>query len=120
MSYGTPLCLPSLRDGLPRQCTVPWPTDWFEWARMKGGSMLWTEDWMPDSASHRWSYYSARMRSAIALSNHSEGMSFSGYIVTRSSGGQEGGLLQRPLTMVGSGAKAVRYCTRQDIAESRL
>ena len=87
---------------------------------MKGGSMLWTEDWMPDSASHRWSYYSARMRSAIALSNYSEGMSFSGYIVTRSSGGQEGGLLQRPLTMVGSGAKAVRYCTRQDIAESRL
>ena len=67
---------------------------------MKGGSMLWTEDWMPDSASHRWSYYSARMRSAIALSNYSEGMSFSGYIVTRSSGGQEGGLLQRPLTMV--------------------
>ena len=23
MAYGTPLCLPSLRDGLPRQCTVP-------------------------------------------------------------------------------------------------
>ena len=81
----------------------------FEWARMKGGSALWTEDWMPDSASHRWSYYSARMRSAIALSNHSDEMIFSGYIVTRSSGQQEGGLLQRPLTMVGSGAKAVRY-----------
>ena len=28
------------------------------------------EDWMPDSASHRWSYYAARMRSAIALSKH--------------------------------------------------
>jgi hypothetical protein len=83
--------------------------DWFEWARIKGGSMLWTEDWMPDSASHRWSYYSARMRSAIALSNHSAEMSFSGYIVTRSSGEQAGGLLQRPITMVGSGAKAVRY-----------
>ena len=25
---------------------------------------------MPDSASHRWSYYAARMRSAIALSKH--------------------------------------------------
>lgn len=45
------------------------------------------------------------MRSAIALSNHSDEMSFSGYIVTRSSGEQEGGLLQRPITMVGSGAK---------------
>ena len=33
---------------------------------------------MPDSASHRWSYYSARMRSAIALSNYSSEMSFSG------------------------------------------
>ena len=64
---------------------------------------------MPDSASHRWSYYSARMRSAIALSNYSDEMIFSGYIVTRSSGQQQGGLLQRPLTMVGSGAKAVRY-----------
>ena len=31
---------------------------------------------MPDSASHRWSYYAARMRSAIALSKH-EHMEFS-------------------------------------------
>ena len=63
---------------------------------------------MPDSASHRWSYYAARMRSAIALSKH-EHMEFSGYIVTRSSGSQAGGLLQRPITLAGSGAKAIKY-----------
>ena len=72
--------------------------------------MLWTEDWMHDSASHRWSYYAARMRSAIALSNRTgPEQEFAGYIVVGSSGQQEGGLLQRPLTMVGSGAKLVRY-----------
>ena len=65
-----------------------------------------TEDWMPDSASHRWSYYAARMRSAIALSNRTgPAQEFSGYIVVGSSGAQNGGLLQRPLTLVGSGAK---------------
>jgi hypothetical protein len=84
--------------------------DWFEWARMKSGSMLWTEDWMPDASSHRWSYYSARMRSAIALSNRTgPEQEFAGYTVVGSSGAQAGGLLQRPLTMVGSGAKLVRY-----------
>ena len=72
--------------------------------------MLWTEDWMPDSSSHRWSYYAARMRSAIALSNRTgPEQEFAGYIVVGSSGAQAGGLLQRPLAMVGSGAKLVRY-----------
>ena len=50
------------------------------------------------------------MRSAIALSNRTgPAQEFSGYIVVGSSGTQEGGLLQRPLTLVGSGAKLVRY-----------
>eukprot|EP01050_Picozoa_sp_SAG11_P020711 SAG11_NODE_3542_length_2380_cov_1.640509_2_plen_148_part_00 len=63
---------------------------------------------MPDSASFRWSYYSSRLRSSIALAKH-DGMEFSGYIVPRSSGGRDGGLLQRIMTLVGSGAKGVRY-----------
>ena len=97
-------------EPFPKGTTAAMSYDWFEWARMKGGSMLWTEDWMPDSASHRWSYYSARMRSAIALSNRTgPEQEFAGYIVVGSSGQQEGGLLQRPLTMVGSGSKLVRY-----------
>eukprot|EP00039_Didymoeca_costata_P030606 m.30479 g.30479 ORF g.30479 m.30479 type:complete len:944 (+) comp8204_c0_seq3:119-2950(+) len=81
--------------------------DWFEWARVKGGTILWTEDWMGDAATHRWSYYASRLRSAAALAEFNQ--EFSGYIVGRSSGLQEGGLLQRPLTLVGSGAKVLRY-----------
>ena len=100
----------SSKGPFPAGTTAAMSYDWFEWARMKGGSMLWTEDWMPDSASHRWSYYSARMRSAIALSNRTgPEQEFAGYIVVGSSGAQAGGLLQRPLTMVGSGAKLIRY-----------
>ena len=87
--------------------------DWFEWARMKGGSMLWTEDWMDDSATSRWSYYSARLRSAIALSNRTGAGEFSGYIVAGSAGSAggmiPGSLMQRPITLVGSGSKLVRY-----------
>ena len=82
--------------------------DWFEYARLRGSYQLWTEDWMPDSASFRWSYYASRLRSSIALANH-DGMEFSGYIVPRSSGGRDGGLLQRIVTLIGSGAKGVRY-----------
>lgn len=86
--------------------------DWFEWARMKGGSMLWTEDWMPSRSSHRWSYYAARMRSAVTLANTTGKTEFSGYIVVGSAAGRSpmaGALLQRPLTLVGSGSKLVRY-----------
>ena len=82
--------------------------DWFEYARVGGSRLLWTEDWMPDSASWRWSYYSARLRNAVALSKD-ETMEFSGYIVPRSSGAREGGLLQRILAMIGGGAKGLRY-----------
>ena len=82
--------------------------DWFEYARLRGSYQLWTEDWMPDTASFRWSYYASRLRSSIALAKH-DGMEFSGYIVPRSSGGRDGGLLQRIVTLIGSGAKGVRY-----------
>ena len=38
-----------------------------------------TEDWFPDAANHRWGYYSARMRSAIAMANRTgPAMEFSG------------------------------------------
>ena len=87
--------------------------DWFEWARMKGGSVLWTEDWMPAADSHRWSYHAARMRSAIALSDHSAEMEFGGYVVAGSAetsvGTIPGALLLRPMTLAGSGSKVLRY-----------
>lgn len=85
--------------------------DWMEWARLGGGSLLWTEDWFSDVSSQRWSYYAARMRSAIALANRTGTMEFSGYIVVQSSGQEPGRLAQRALALVGSGAKLLRYYT---------
>ena len=35
------------RGPYPAGTAAQFSYDWFEWARMKGGSMLWTEDWMP-------------------------------------------------------------------------
>jgi len=84
--------------------------DWFEFARSNASTLLWTEDWFPDADSHRWSYYLARLRSAAAVSPNPE-VSFSGYIVPRSSGQFHGGLLQRILTMASSGSKLVKYFT---------
>lgn len=84
--------------------------DWFEFARSNASTLLWTEDWFPDSDAHRWSYYLARLRSAAALSPN-PATSFSGYIVPRSSGQFHGGLLQRVLTMASSGSKLVKYFT---------
>jgi hypothetical protein len=49
------------------------------------------------------------IRSAIELSNHSAAMEFSGYIVAQTAGAVPGSMLQRPLTLVGSGSKLVRY-----------
>ena len=63
---------------------------------------------MLDRASFRWSYYASRLRSSITLAGH-DSMEFSGYIVPRSAGGRDGGLLQRIMTLIGSGAKGVRY-----------
>ena len=100
-------------DGGPTSPTAPHSLDkWF--LRCSHIYMLFGwQDWMPDSASYRWGYYAARMRSAIALTNlhsHDEPtMEFSGYIVGDSSGQMEGGLLQRPMMMVGMGSKLIRY-----------
>ena len=50
------------------------------------------------------------MRSAIAL-RRGDPMEFGGYIVPRSGGDQEGGLIRRVLSLVGGGAKGFRYFT---------
>ena len=76
------------------------------------------QDWFTDADSHRWSYYAARLRSAAAVSPNPN-TSFGGYIVPRSSGQYEGGLLQRILLMVGSGSKVLKYFTWGPERESR-
>lgn len=35
--------------------------DWFQHARERGGTQLWTEDWFGDGQSWQWSYYAALM-----------------------------------------------------------
>ncbi len=33
--------------------------DWLEFGRLRGGTMLWTEDWFGDAAAPQWSFYCA-------------------------------------------------------------
>jgi hypothetical protein len=79
--------------------------DWSEFGRLRGGTALWTEDWFPDSQAYQWSLYSARLRSAAAKS----GVTFGGYIIPRTAGDREDGILQKILCLIGSGAKAIEY-----------
>jgi Beta-galactosidase trimerisation domain len=79
--------------------------DWFEFGKLRGGTMLWTEDWFGDSKAYQWSFYSSKLRS-IAERN---GLQYGGYVVGRTAGGREGGLMQKVLTIVGNGGKAIQY-----------
>jgi hypothetical protein len=81
--------------------------------------------WFPDNLANRWSFFSARLRSATVLANHGHATAgtgtgtgtsaatgsseFSGYIVPRAGGQEAGGILKRAISLVGSGAKALRY-----------
>ena len=77
--------------------------DWLEFGRLRGSSALWTEDWFSDAQAYQWSFYASKLRSAAEKS----GVVFGGYVVPRASGDREDGILQKILTLVGSGAKVV-------------
>jgi hypothetical protein len=79
--------------------------DWFEFGKLRGGTMLWTEDWFGDAKAYQWSFYSAKLRS-IAERN---GLQYGGYVVGRTAGGREGGIMQKVLSIAGSGGKAIQY-----------
>lgn len=81
--------------------------DWLEFGRMRGCTMLWVEDWFGDSRAWQWSFYCSKLNSAARKG----GVQFGGYIIPRTSGTREDGILQRILTIVGSGGKAIRYFT---------
>jgi hypothetical protein len=88
--------------------------DCFEFARLQPSeNMLWTEDWFADNLANRWSFFSARLRTATVLANHGHqttgSSEFSGYIVPRAGGQEAGGILKRAIAIIGSGAKALRY-----------
>lgn len=81
--------------------------DWLEFGRLRGGTMLWTEDWFGDDSAPQWSFYCAKLRSAAAKS----GGQFGGYVIPRVAGSRADGILQKILTIIGSGGKRVGYFT---------
>jgi len=77
--------------------------DWLEFGRLRGSTALWTEDWFSDAQAYQWSFYASKLRSAAEKS----GVVFGGYVVPRAAGDREDGILQKIMTLVGSGAKIV-------------
>lgn len=79
--------------------------DWFEFARLRGGTMLWTEDWFSDAQAYQWSFYCSKMRSAARKSN----IQFGAYVIPRTAGDREDGIVQKILCVFGHGGKAIKY-----------
>jgi hypothetical protein len=79
--------------------------DWLEFGRLRGGTMLWTEDWFADSKAYQWSFYCAKLRSAATKG----GVQFGGYVIPRTAGDRPDGIVQKVLSIVGSGGKAIKY-----------
>jgi hypothetical protein len=79
--------------------------DWLEFGRMRGGTMLWTEDWFSASQAYQWSFYAAKLASAARKG----GVQFGGYVIPRTSGTRDDGLMQKVLSVIGNGGKAIKY-----------
>jgi len=84
--------------------------DWFEFAKNRGTTLPWSEDWMTDQDNHMWSFTVNLLRSASSAAKLPD---FGGYIVGRQSDYThqpiDGGILRRALTLVGNGAKTIEY-----------
>jgi hypothetical protein len=78
--------------------------DWFEFGKMRGGTVLWTEDWFGDDKAYQWSFYAAKMRSAAYAQN----LTFGGYPVARATGDRPDGFLQKVMCLVGHGGKSIK------------
>jgi hypothetical protein len=79
--------------------------DWFEFARLRGCTMLWTEDWFADDRAWQWSFYASKLDSAARLGN----ITWGAYVIPRTSGQRRDGLMQKVLSVVGHGGKAIKY-----------
>ncbi len=92
--------------------------DWLEFGRLRGGTMLWTEDWFSDAQAYQWSFYCAKLRCGAERSDshvsggadsRGGGVQFGGYVIPRTAGDRADGILQKILCVVGSGGKCVKY-----------
>ena len=79
--------------------------DWFEFGRLRGGTLLWTEDWFDDARAWQWSFYASKLRCAAAKG----GVEFGAYVIPRTAGSRPDGIAQKILCAAGSGAKAIKY-----------
>ena len=77
--------------------------DWFDFGRTRGANMLWTEDWW--APAHWWSFQGSKLAAAGALS----GLPWGAYVIPRARALQEGDMVQRVATIVGSGGKQIIY-----------
>ena len=101
---------PSTPTSIPRTTndSASMSYDWFEAAKLKAGSTLWTEDWFWDGDSYHWSFLTGKLRSAAQDSPYAAEINFAGYTVPRKSGYLAGGLQQKLMAQVGGGARALR------------
>jgi hypothetical protein len=79
--------------------------DWLEFGRMRGATMMWTEDWFGDGQAPQWSFYSAKLRCAAQKG----GIEFGGYVIPRTAGQRQDGIIQKILTIIGNGGKGLKY-----------
>jgi hypothetical protein len=79
--------------------------DWLEYGRLRGTTMMWTEDWFSDANAWQWSFYCAKLRCAAEKG----GVQFGGYVIPRTAGDRPDGVLQKILTIIGSGGKGLKY-----------
>jgi hypothetical protein len=77
--------------------------DWFEFARQRGSTYLWTEGWFGDDYAWRWPFYFGKLLSAA---EHA-GLQAGGMLTPRVTGKRRRDVFeQQALALVGSGAKA--------------
>ena len=56
--------------------------DWLEFGRLRGGTMLWTEDWFGDNKAYQWSFYCVKLCCVAEKGN----VQFGGYVIPRTVG----------------------------------
>ena len=77
--------------------------DWFEFCRVGGTEMPWTEDWFGDEWAYQWSYYSEKLMSASTTGR------IGGYVIPRTAGAMPDGMMYKMMALVGHGAKELKF-----------
>jgi len=77
--------------------------DWFEFCRVGGTNVPWTEDWFGDERAFQWSYYSQKLLSASTTGQ------FGGYVIPRTAGAMPDGIMYKMMSLIGHGAKHLKF-----------